>query len=232
MTQEQTMINIVDTEKNICLDLDSTLIYSIFNEDDIEILSKDESLKDRIKIIEVVDIDDNSPIGKGELSKICVVLRPHVDAFITFCKCYFDKIYIWSAGHQRYVRAIVNVLFENTLSDIEGDYFVFKCNNPDKVYTRENCIIEEDNIFKPFSHYGLDFKRTIMIDDRKDTFSKNAENGILIPAYKPKHTQKSILKDEDSLLTLIKWFNTVEFRTCDDVRSLNKKNIFPKSKKK
>ena len=203
---------------HLCLDLDNTLVYTEF---DTEIFSKldlnDPQLKNKCRLISLIDPLDKDKKGIGKITKALVIFRPHLFEFIEFCKNFFDDISIWSAGQERYVRVI--------------DYLIFPDNNkgPKNVFTCNDCVFLEDNTtFKELIKKGFDLKKTLSLDDREDTFSKNKENGVLIPIYNPsknKSLSKSdILKEDRALLDLIDWLK--KNNNSQDVRLLNKSNIF------
>ena len=73
-------------------------------------------------------------------------------------------------------------------------------------------------------------KNTFVLDDRSETFSLNKRNGIQIPEFESDMSIDDICNHTDcDLLKLMAWFSTKEVKECDDVRKLNKKNIFGKS---
>ena len=212
-------------DKDICLDLDNTLIYACFNIKDIDNLQlhkpENRILRKRCRIVELVDGMDNIGKGTGHVSTLLIILRPHVDEFLTFAKTYFRKIYIWSAGQHRYVKVIEKILFPH----LEFNKYGFSI--PYEVFTNEDCIFEKDGTtYKEFIRRNIDLQTTLLIDDRSDCPSKNPKNGIQIPEYAPKITKTEILKDDDALLNLMKWFDSDNVRNSTDVRLLSKNNIF------
>ena len=100
---------------HIVLDLDDTLIHAFFISqqqlEEINTKSEYSYLKDRIKILHIVDINDGDTLGRGDVTIVMIVLRPYLREFLDFIVDYFDNISIWSAGHKRYVRAIESVIF-------------------------------------------------------------------------------------------------------------------------
>ena len=220
-----------ETNFHLVLDLDSTLIHTI-DEDDEKIFikknkiysnSKNYELRKNIYSFEVVNVLDKNIQGSGNLLKTYGFFRPNVIKFLKFCSKYFYRVHIWSAGQKKYVQAIVNELFKKNGLKI-----------PKNILTYNDCTIdrEKDNILKPLKklfkidNSGCNETNTFAIDDRKDTFSKNPKNGILIPAYEPNVSDKNQILNDICLLQLIKWFKSEKVKNCKDVRKLNKSNIF------
>lgn len=204
------------------LDLDSTLIYSMFSDiEKIEAILLDpacSSLKDRIKHCILVDSQDKSPKGMGDLEEFMLVLRPHVREFVKYISEHVDVIHIWSAGHFRYVRAVEAILFP------PGGHA--SINYPQRVFTREHCEIGKDYVLKDLSLVCDDLSRVLIIDDRIDTFANNPQNAIHIPIYEPRPRKDELMKDDTCLLKIIDWFEKSGVLTCPDVRQIPKDRIF------
>jgi hypothetical protein len=213
------------TKLQIIFDLDSTLINTFEEFENIkklEIYSKSENndLRENIYIFKIHDVMD---IKEDSITKFAGFYRPYVLNFLLFCSCYFDKIHIWSAGRYKYVHKIINELFKKN-----------NIKKPSNIYTYDDCIFNKNNsIFKPLGSTifkdkstGSNPQNTLVVDDRKDTFSKNIKNGILIPEYFPSIDNKeSILKDI-CLLQLTQWLLKEEVINSKDVRTLDKSKIF------
>jgi len=69
-------------------------------------------------------------------------------------------------------------------------------------------------------------KNVLMLDDRDDIAEHNMGNLILIPAFEPKMTARSLSEDDGALNSLIEWLLSPEVLTSDDVRTLDKNSIF------
>lgn len=209
------------SELVLYLDLDSTLIYSCFDEmDKIEAILKmkgTEKLRDRIYHCTLVDSGDSNTKGVGCLEDFYLILRPHVREFIDYISQNIGKIHIWSAGQFRYVRSIESILFPP-----ESERLL---NKPSDVLSRRHCEITEEYVLKDLSIHSEDLSKCIIIDDREDTFVKNPRNAIHIPAYSPDITKEALLEDDDSLLRIIQWFETSGVLTARDVRRIPK-NLF------
>lgn len=148
--------------KAIVLDLDNTLLYTS-NKKDIPEYNK-------------YKLDFGDEVLYGEW-------RNGIKYFLTKLDKYFD-IYIWSAGEYEYVHKIVELL--NNIIYIPKD----------KVLTRDDCVtmLTKDRYKvnqKPLSIFfnkvkdkELNYKNTIIIDDREDVCEENISNHIKILEFK------------------------------------------------
>jgi hypothetical protein len=213
------------TNKYIVLDLDSTLINTFQSIESLEKLNLYSSftkyeIRKRLYTIDLHDVIDEP--GTGSYTRMWGAIRPGWKRFRNFIFSYFKGVIVWSAGQPLYVDAIVNILFP----ECEFQPFI--------VYTSDNCKGDEfENIYKPLQILidnlkidGLNLETIYAIDDREDTFSHNNDNGIQIPIYAPKPTEKDILKSDNALLQLENWFSKNEVKNQKDVRKLDKKDIF------
>ena len=224
------------------LDLDLTCIhsYDIKIYKDLNIASNpsptNDFVKKRINIIKAVDIlqqkfnEDTilSKVGEGNVTIMFFVKRPHLDEFLQFCVENFETVSIFSAGQYKYVHIIKEYLFPGkdiltlTIEDliVDGKYCSGK--NLDKVYS---------NI------PGANSSNTILVDDNTEAFQNHKDNGIEIPEYNPfkkgkndnliNPTADNLYNDKDNCLRdLMDFFKSSKFKSCKDVRKLNKKNIF------
>ena len=211
-------------ELDISFDLDNTLIYTTFDRNAIEKLElhKNENieLRNRCKIVNLVDGRDSDKKGTGNVMLMLVVLRPDVQEFLNFCTSYFRRIYLFSAGQDRYVRSIDKILFPFKLQR-KGIKIPFQ------IYSNSDCeFLTDGTTYKDLKEKGFDMERILHIDDREDTYSKNYTNGILIPKYEPIITKEGILKDDPSLRQLMNWLQTEEVKNTNDIRLVKKDNIF------
>jgi len=114
-------------------------------------------------------------------------------------------------------------------------------NQPLIIYNYDDCESDEnDMITKPLEKIykdkrikgNINEKNTFVLDDRTDTFSLNKRNGIQIPEFESDMSVEDICNHPDvEFLKLMSWLSTKEVRESDDVRKLNKKNIFSRSLK-
>lgn len=206
------------TKHKIVLDLDATLVCTIGDVEKLKKLGldKNEELKDRIYYLEMVNCVVEE--GTGEIEKTWGVFRPFAFEFLEFAQEYFEEIYIWSAGKNIYVHSIVSKFFN------KRKYY------PSKILTSTDCECDSTNYpcYKPLVGH-FDITQTFALDDKDETFSKNKENGILIPPYSVTHTYKSIMSDDIHLLQLKYWLLQKEVMNCTDIRLLDKSKIFKTS---
>jgi len=191
-----------ESKFNIVLDIDETLLTS------------QEETPPYTKRTHKIKINDNM---------IYIILRPHYKEFLEFCYDYFQRVIIWSAGEDIYVKKVVKILFNDL------PY-------PDLVLTHKDCKIyyingEEIDYSKPLYkltkiYDKVDLSNTIIVDDRLKNFLYcNPFNGILIPYYKPKTYRDN---EDDMLLRLIRWFRLPEVVEIEDVRYLDFSTVFSK----
>ena len=206
---------------HICLDLDSTLIYSVFKLNEIDSLINSERYNEISKQVFLIDLVDGADIaqkGEGNLERILVIKRPHVDEFIEYITTHFD-VSIWTAGQYRYARAVESLLFPPKSIHIKR--------YPCRLLSKDKCQIDESLfIIKDLAKQNFEIEKTIVIDDRSDTFSNNVSNAIHIPVFKPNPTIDDILRDDPTLLKLLQWFKSINFNNISDVRTLDKSKIF------
>lgn len=203
---------------NLVLDLDSTLVHTNnINDDFMNINLYHHTIHHKVRSF---SIDNNN-----EHVYLWTIFRPYLKEFLDFCSKYFKNVYIWSAGQYKYVHIIKDLIY----TDIHV--------KPDVIYTYDDCIISNNNIFKPLDKMFRDIQvpkdvnvtNTFVIDDRLDTFSHNPGNGILIPIYEPRGIHGIQNDTDDCLVKLMGWFISKEVMNATDVRSINKNNIFTTS---
>lgn len=218
----------------IYLDLDSTLVHSIFTDEDgtTEELdkvthfienSKLHDVKKRIHNCTLVDSQDNRVKGIGEMESYYLILRPYAEEFIEYISNNCAEIHIWSAGQFRYVKSISHVLFPPGSSNLNL--------HPAKIFTRQDTEFGDDYVLKDLNLKHTDLSKVLIIDDRDDTFSKNHHNGIHIPIYAPEINETELGRDDKTLLELISWFESLKYKTYKDIRDVDKNNIFEDYKK-
>jgi hypothetical protein len=192
--------------------------------------------KKKLKNIHIINriyhfgIDDGgAKKGTGEVSETIGILRPGVEDFLSFCFEYFTKVVVWSAGTDQYVKAMVDRLFRDL-------------HEPHMVYTRENCVKDNQVFVKPLDILYKDDKsgclrpeNTFVLDDKAWTFIKNDKNAIHIPVYEPHmhddddnptYTLELLADEDDNLRKLQRWLEKPEVSNSKDVRKLDKSKIF------
>jgi TFIIF-interacting CTD phosphatase-like protein len=189
------------TNKKIVLDIDETLVNTR------------ESL-DSIKGIDLSDPDVSkrfySLFLPPDYFHVWGVMRPGCKEFLSFCFDYFDKVIVWSAGEEKYVRAVVDRIFEGLPE-------------PDGIFSRAFCDTHDNNTTKPLlklqQHFpDIDLTNTLILDDREhNSLSCNPDNAIIIPAYR---------QDDDALYKVMEWLLLPEVKSSREVRELDKSDIF------
>jgi TFIIF-interacting CTD phosphatase-like protein len=167
--------------KSVVLDLDNTLLFTFDDFND--------------KYDYILDFGDE---------KMCGVWRPYLKEFLIKLYKNFD-VYVWSAGEYEYVHKIVKLL--NKIIPIPKE----------KVLTRDDCIIMKNLngdeirkkplslLFDKFPH--LNYKNTLIIDDRYDVCEENLCCHIQIKEFNG--------SKDNELKKLIK--NLIKYKNEDDV---------------
>ena len=184
------------TDFSIILDLDETLIHTFVNNIDVEALDDMDYIK----------------LGKDTLF---FIKRPFLDQFLLFCHDYFHKVIIWSAGEDKYVKKIVDIIFKDLKLDL--------------VWARSKC--SKKNHGKPIQKIidnteMVSLGLTFFIDDKDFNLLDDLKNGIIIPEFSPKTKQECIETQDNALDLLMKWFSLPDITYADDVRKLNLGEIF------
>jgi len=199
----------------IVLDIDHTLLSTSDNFEDFK----------SINLYSAENLSIRSRIYSGKIkyeNDQCFsywgILRPHVKEFLKYCFSRFQLVIIWSAGEKEYVKQMVKILFRDL-------------NEPHIILTREDCLWREKNrSIKPLSRLTQEFSfindsNTLFVDDLEDNFIYNRENGIIIPAYYP--LLKNLKQEEDNcLLNLMIWFDTINVRCNNRLNLTDKRRIF------
>ena len=217
--------------KNIVLDIDATLVHTHGDMDDFKMLNvygNDEQLEMRKKVYNMRIIDVSDVPGEGEVTDLAGIYRPYLREFLEFGFSYFDNIVIWSAGKKKYVDKMCEYMFPLkkqpilifNYDDCEGDENNLIIKPLEKIYNHPDC---KGKLFP---------ENTFVLDDRSETYSMNKRNGIQIPEFESDMSVEDICNHPDvEFLKLMSWLSTKEVRESDDVRKLNKKNIFSRSLK-
>tara|TARA_R110000822_G_scaffold189818_1_gene328704 strand:- start:686 stop:1732 length:1047 start_codon:yes stop_codon:yes gene_type:complete len=217
--------------KNIVLDIDATLVHTHGDMDDFKMLNvygNEEQLDMRKKVYNMRIIDVSDVPGEGEVTDLAGIYRPYLREFLEFGFSYFDNIVIWSAGKKKYVEKMCEYMFPLkkqpilifNYDDCEGDENNLIIKPLDKIYNHPEC---KGKLFP---------ENTFVLDDRSETYSMNKRNGIQIPEFESDMSVEDICNHPDvEFLKLMSWMSTKEVRESDDVRKLNKKNIFSRNLK-
>lgn len=181
-------------------------------------LDLDHTCFDGVKIPIMTNAILNSPYPKVHLrcgySYKCV-FRPYLLDFLRICSKEFDEIYVWTTATFEYALEMIDIIFNH-----DGIKY------PKYIFSRENC----PNMSRPkkdlkfaikFLNNEVNLTNCILIDDMKSNCDENPKNSILVPAY------HHFIENDCHLETISKYFQTEEFRTSDNLQSLNH-NIFNK----
>lgn len=231
-------------KKNIVLDLDETLIHTFVRDDaederspnkhhrhystkPFEFIFKENKYFHHRSRLYLLDTDRmKRKYGDDIGYSMWGFYRPHLREFLIFCKSYFNKIIIWTAGTYAYGRGICDVIFD-------GLY------QPDLILTRDDCEVKSGNkIHKPLSKlYNMPQFRgiltpdnTIIVDDRASNFSTTPHNGIKIEPFDPEYSNIAIKKwletPDNRLKELEEWLRRSYVANSRDIRNLDKSEIF------
>lgn len=217
------------TTHNIILDLDETLVRSI---DDIGILNElgiltnaeYTNLRNKLYRLKLDDCLESR--GSGVCSRMWGIKRPYLNEFIEWCFTYFNLVMVWTAGQPQYAKELVKVIFHDAPS-------------PDVTYDMRSVVVinKEGEYCKPLENLfrteritkiaGL--HNTFLVDDKFDNSIVNIDNAVVIPPFEPESTIEGITnleKNDNALKVLQKWFMRKEVMECDDIRTLDKTQIF------
>lgn len=239
------------TDRCIVLDLDSTLISTVDDDDEGNNYLKNvnffgNNVSRQAAILKPrfykFDLEDYERKGDGTKDTYMGVFRPGLRmdrfndfSFIDFCFNYFKYVVVYSAGSRPYVNAVVSKIFTDlnlqphaifSYDDIIKEYDTVEDekeqNGNYKIIKPLEKVINSNEIFKR----DLNLSNILALDDLDTTFSRNVDNGILIPEYEP--TSLSAALDKDNCLeNLVKWLIKKEVVNARDVRDLkNKDKIF------
>lgn len=102
--------------------------------------------------------------------------RPFLEPFLRACSQWFEVI-IWTAGLEEYAQQAVKFIYPKDLT--------FPA-----VYSREKCTFTVDlknftsGLVKDLSKLpGFEPDKTLILDDKQESYKLNPENGIQLPEY-------------------------------------------------
>lgn len=208
---------------SIVWDLDDTLVHTIFLDDKhVKVIESDQSynfLKGRAAIKRVVDIKDDSEVGRGDIANALVIFRPGAKEIMNYSLENFDNVIIWSAGHKRYVRMVVGLLIDPGHQKYADKKI--------KILSREDCNeITGYSVLKDLKSKNFDLKKTIMVDDNKTTYRNNTDNAIPIESYNPEFKKEHVEYKDPTLYQLMDWLKNNKLSSVPDVRSVDKSRIY------
>lgn len=220
------------SDKVVIFDLDETLVHTNESYKLDSVLDNYIPINSKLYVVNTVyDVEDDNI----KTANMWGLTRPYFRELIDFCFDRFNKVIIWSAGTERYVRDVVKKIFS-------------KIRNPDFIFTRKDLLTADTEeggtksilyLAKQNPVLGINLKNTIVIDDKEYNFLENKDNGVLIPEYLPlegplfykkgslsKNKKVSSIENDGILLQLENWMKQSGVLSTDDVRGISKDNIF------
>lgn len=217
-------------QRHLILDVDETLGHAFVGETCLKKL-KESGLyddpayiehRDRVRIIQVKDPGEGWT-GSGCDLDMWFVKRPGLDEFLCFAFEYFDTVGIWSAGVDNYVKDICSVIFVSHRGIPRPFY----------VWSRERCSGNMKTLSKPLTkvfeahpEFNMSLANTILLDDKAQNIIANPNNGVINPRFDPKPTVESMIENDEVLPKLMAWLSRREVMEADDIREVDKSNIF------
>lgn len=169
----------------IVLDIDETLVHTLFDNEDIR--------NKNLESYEFTIIDAANRYGEGIVAKIKGYKRKNVKEFLSELFEIFRYVIIWSAGREKYVREIVKILFKDI-------------GYPHAIFTYNDCEEYNGVIVKPLTKVAktlnIDIDDIIVVDDREASAALNKNNAIIIPEFRN--------EEDDDLLILLEMFRKLD----------------------
>ena len=97
-------------------------------------------------------------------------MRPYLFQFLNLVKNYYELI-IFTAARSDYADPILDVI-----EGKKGTYFSYR------LY-RESCSIINNYYVKDIGKFGIDLRKSIIVDNMPQNFRLQKENGILISSF-------------------------------------------------
>ncbi|KRY66431.1 CTD small phosphatase-like protein 2 [Trichinella pseudospiralis] len=116
-------------------------------------------------------------------------IRPYCDTVLKNLRP-ICNLMVFSLGRRQYVQEVV------TLIDPNKEYF-------DKVLSRHNCTKVLNLYSKDLRQTGADLKRTVLIDDRMQSFMSQPFNGIPILPWTGEANDEELLRIEKIIMELL-----------------------------
>lgn len=213
--------------QNIVLDLDATLVHNIAGEECKTRTENKELLKGIYAVINanrVLHSIDHNIVG---------LKRMFLDEFLTYCCNRFKYVVVWSAGRFQYVQWVCNMIFLNQQK------------LPDLILTRNDTTFDDEHcsglkdlkvVYNRIP--AMNRTNTFVVDDVVSTTTNNPSNAIVITpcteelmsneeyCQRVGNNVKKPYPVDFTLLNLKSWFSNPHVTVSQDVRTLNKSNIF------
>ena len=162
-------MNLKDVQ--VCLDLDSTCIYSI---------SKGEK-----------------PRGSDYFEMYCgesyiVHKRPYIGEFLNYCLNNLGSVNVWTAADSRYAKEIVKGLFGSRYKDV----LFWHRDNCEGILTPDESYPYYKPLHKLIDTYPekYNIRNTFIVDDVSETGRKNMFNLVNIKPFKGSNEDNELLK--------------------------------------
>ncbi|KRY81206.1 CTD small phosphatase-like protein 2 [Trichinella pseudospiralis] len=121
--------------------------------------------------------------------KCFAAIRPHCITLLKNIRP-LCNIMMFSVGTESYVKDVL------TLIDPNGEYF-------DKILSKNSCTNVYGLWAKDLAKTGTDLKRTVLIDDRQQSFLLQPNNGIPIRPWTGQEDDTELVKMEKLIMELI-----------------------------
>lgn len=153
----------------VVLDLDETLIHSIFLRD-LEVLLQGSGNKASKLVKKMKKKSDLYLCDVGNCGDIAVFFRPGLHRFLSKLSKTCEVV-LWTAANRTYAKPILDYI------DPDGELLPYRL-------FRKHTIEKADNeLVKDLSQLGRDMKRTVLIDNNPLTLNRTPRNVYLIPNF-------------------------------------------------
>jgi len=198
-------------KKNIILDLDSTLLFSV-----------------PVRMVSITHLEsayglDNLLFHTAKGMDMVAIKRPHLDRFIGVCCDVFDKVMVWSVSDANRIKTLVDAIFGTK-----------KCDG--MLSHTDTVFIAKGDFHKPlyraqekFPSYNLTQANTIYVDDYECNFRTTDHTQVTpcygIAVYPFGRMERGFIaeypdKDDNELDFLINIFTDLVFLECEDVQEI------------
>ncbi|KRZ57913.1 CTD small phosphatase-like protein 2 [Trichinella nativa] len=135
--------------------------------------------------------------------EIYTAIRPYCNKLLEKIRKHCN-IMIFSSGSEQYVHDVCSLI------DPNGEYF-------DKIFSRNSCTKFPNFYGKDLTKTGADLKRTVLIDDRSESFLIQPLNGKLIRPWTGQEDDTELEKMEELIMKLTKEKDVCRFlsRKCN-----------------
>ena len=172
--------NIKNNKKTLILDLDETLVHSLFQPEKANnnIIKPDIYLK---------------IFFNNKYQEIFVYKRPFLDIFLKEMNKVFN-IYVFTASIEKYAKPLLDKLDKNNLIQ--------------KKFYRESCLLAEGKFIKDLNSLNLNLKLkdVIIIDNNPFSYKFNKNNGIPIKSWHYDKSDTELIK----IIPLLKYLSLTE----------------------